>query len=182
MTNYERLATARAISHDIRNYAHKRGLMFFCDVFADDILHGFNKRSNDIYNAFEYAIDDDEGLAIRSRLGSFLSSAHSGKWCAQIIHTDGADYPYYPYRGEFYFESGEEVLCEGCDWNSFCVDVAEKTGIRLPLRKNMRFFKLSDFEQIAGLDAAHIRGMIQVTKKEIFVNGWRAYKAIRDFT
>lgn len=103
----------------------------------------------------------------------------NGAWCADIIHADGADdFPKYAYRGTFYFKSGDEATAYGVDWNSFCTDVRMKTGIVLPLRKDMRFFKLSDYEQIAGLDAAHVRGMVQVTKKEIFVNGWRASEAI----
>lgn len=103
----------------------------------------------------------------------------NGKWCADIIHTDGADtFPQFAYRGTFYFENGNEATAYGVDWQSFCTDVRLKTSIVLPLRKDMRFFKLSDYEQIAGLDAAHERGMVQVTKKEIFVNGWRASEAI----
>ena len=99
-----------------------------------------------------------------------------GAWCADIIHTDGADFPEYPYSGVFYFANGLEVKCFGADWKAFCDDVASKTwGIRLPQRKEMRFYKLSDREQIAGIDAAHERPEgIQVSMQERIVKGWYA--------
>lgn len=104
----------------------------------------------------------------------------NGPWCADIIHEDDAnDFPKYAYRGTFYFKNGLSATAYGVDWNSFCTDVRMKTGIVLPLRKDMRFFKLSDFEQIAGLDAAHERpNGIHVSKRERFGEGWRACEAI----
>ena len=180
MTKYERIIESREIVSAIQKYAYSRKSFYFCGIHADDIAHGYTEKSREILGVFDFVVDDEDGINIKNRLSSFLASAHSGKWCASIIHTTNADYPVYSYRGEFHFETGEEVLCEGCDWNSFCIDVIDKTGIGLPLRKYMRFFKLSDFEQIAGLDAAHVRGMCQVTKHEIFKKGWRAYTAILD--
>lgn len=131
-----------------------------------------------------YKMTDEERYIYFRLHDALLREADSidlnGKWCADIIHTDGADtFPQFAYRGTFYFESGAEATAYGVDWPSFCTDVRLKTGIRLPLRKNMQFFKLSDFEQIAGIDAAHERpNGFHVTKRERFGEGWRAHEAI----
>lgn len=131
-----------------------------------------------------YKMTDEERYIYFRLHDALLREAGSidlnGKWCADIIHTDGADtFPQFAYRGTFYFESGAEATAYGVDWSSFCTDVRLKTGIRLPLRKNMQFFKLSDFEQIAGIDAAHERpNGFHVTKRERFGEGWRAHEAI----
>lgn len=138
-----------------------------------------DERNND------YAMTDEDRYIFFRLHNALLREADgvevNGPWCADIIHTDGADdFPKFAYRGTFYFKTGADVTAYGVDWNSFCTDVRLKTGIRLPLRKSMKFYKLSDFEQIAGIDAAHSRqehGCI-ITKKERFCDGWRASEAI----
>lgn len=131
-----------------------------------------------------YSMNDEDRYTFFRLHNALLREADtldlSGAWCADIIHEDGAnDFPKFAYRGTFYFKSGDEATAYGVDWQSFCTDVRMKTGIRLPLRKNMKFYKLSSFEQIAGLDAAHIRpNGVHVTAEERFGEGWRASEAI----
>lgn len=99
----------------------------------------------------------------------------NGAWCAIIVHENGIGY-----RGNFLFETGAAREPYGENWKAFCEDVRKKTGISLLPRNSMNFYKLSDYEQVAGLDAAHVRGDCRVTKKEIFVRGWRPETAILD--
>lgn len=172
---------ARQIAGAMAKYYDAADKPFLWMHTADIIRRGWNAESTRILNEFKQLVDldDSDGIRLIGRLALFLNHAHSGKWCAQIVHTEGADFPTYAYRGEIYFASGAVVEALGCDWSSFCADVNAKTGIRFPLRKDMKFHRISSFEQFAGLDAAHTRGTCHVTKTEIDC-GWRAYTAIID--
>ena len=142
------------------------------------------ERYNAYYAADEFRMTDEERYTFFRLHDALLREADNidlnGPWCADIIHTGGADdFPKFAYRGTFHFKSGDEATAYGVDWDSFCTDVRLKTGIRLPLRKDMKFYKLSDYEQIAGIDAAHERPQgCHITKRERFVEGWNAEEAM----
>ena len=69
------------------------------------------------------------------------------------------------YRGIFEFE---QCACEvsGNGWKEFRENVRRDTGIEIPMKKYFKFEKLSDFEEIAGIDASHPRETCIVTMKD----------------
>ena len=89
-----------------------------------------------------------------------------GRFNADIIRdkTDNT------YRGIFECDLCScEVLGNG--WRDFADNVKRDTGIEIPLKKHFVFEKLSDFEEIAGIDASHTRKSCIVTMQDR-KNGW----------
>lgn len=88
---------------------------------------------------------------------------------ADIIRDKAAN----TYRGIFEFE---QCSCEvtGAGWKEFRENVKRDTGIEIPLKKYFRFEKLSDFEEIAGIDASHPRKSCIVTMQDRR-NGWQRW-------
>ena len=76
------------------------------------------------------------------------------------------------YRAICSFPNRPDVSAEGIGWKAFWEDFRNKTGIWLPARKYFCFCKLSDFEQLAGVDASHVRKSCIVTKQDR-LRGWR---------
>ena len=97
---------------------------------------------------------------------------YSGKWTADILYSkeDG-------YRGIFEFEQGGEITVYGSNWKTFREEVAYQTGVALPMRKYFPFQKLSDYEQIAGIDAANCRHTCMVDMMDRLL-GWRMHDAL----
>lgn len=85
------------------------------------------------------------------------------KWKADIIHVDGEGY-----RAIFSMDSGEEMdIAAACvPWRELCRLIDDYIGIRLPSKRCFKFEKLSDFEQIAGVDAATTRESCIVTMED----------------
>lgn len=63
---------------------------------------------------------------------------------------------------------------EATGWRELCANVERDAGIRFPLKKYFKFEKLSDFEQIAGIDASHVRPSCVVTMQDRR-SGWNRW-------
>ena len=90
------------------------------------------------------------------------------RWNADIIRDTETNH----YRALFTFYSGPGVEAAGDGWRELCDNVTLLTGIRLPHRKWFSFSKLSDWEQIAGIDASHTRQTCIVSRDDRR-QGWR---------
>ena len=75
------------------------------------------------------------------------------------------------YRAIISFEDKPDVTAYGDGWRDLCDNVKFITGICFPLRKFFKWSKLSDWEQIAGIDASHVRPSCVVTIEDRR-NGW----------
>lgn len=97
---------------------------------------------------------------------------YSGAWTADFFYSkeDG-------YRGEFEFEIGGEATVYGVNWKAFREEVVRRTGVALPMRKYFHFQTLSDYEQIAGIDAANPRPTCMVNMMDRLL-GWRRDDAL----
>lgn len=54
--------------------------------------------------------------------------------------------------------------------------MSRDTGIEIPLKKYFRFEKLSDFEEIAGIDASHPRENGCIVTMQDRRNGWKRWE------
>ena len=86
---------------------------------------------------------------------------------ADIIHVDGSGY-----RAIFSFPDYPDIDIDLCGtWKDFRDEVKRVCGIWLPARKWFSWSKLSDFEQLAGIDASHTRKTCIVSARDRR-NGW----------
>lgn len=92
------------------------------------------------------------------------------KWNADIIRDTDTN----RYRAIISFNYRRDADIEGNGWRDLCENVRRATGICLPLRKFFQWSKLSDFEQIAGIDACHVRPSCIVTREDRR-NGWARF-------
>lgn len=92
------------------------------------------------------------------------------KWNADIIR----DTELNRYRAIITFDDRPEVDTEGSGWRELCANVRRLAGISFPLRKYLQWGKLSDYEQIAGIDACHTRKSCVVTTKDR-KSGWMRF-------
>ena len=90
------------------------------------------------------------------------------RWNADIIRDTETN----EYRALFAFETGPDIEAVGHGWRELCDNVTFLTGIRLPRCKAFSWHKLSDWEQLAGIDASHIRPTCIVSKTDRRY-GWR---------
>lgn len=93
------------------------------------------------------------------------------KWNADIIRDTTCN----RYRAIITFDYRPEVDIEGNGWKDLVSAVRRATGICFPMKKYFQFSKLSDWEQIAGIDASHVRATCIVTRADR-KNGWMRYK------
>lgn len=93
------------------------------------------------------------------------------KWNADIIR----DINFNRYRAIITFEDRKEIDIEGNGWKELCSAVYRVSGIRFPMKKYFQFSKLSDYEQIAGIDASHTRNSC-IVKMSDRKAGWMRYK------
>ena len=77
------------------------------------------------------------------------------------------------YRAIVSFPTRPDISAEGIGWKAFWEDFRNKTGIWLPNRKYFRFCKLSDFEELAGVDASHTRENGCIVTKQDRLRGWK---------
>ena len=89
------------------------------------------------------------------------------KWNCDIIRNTDTN----EYRASVEREDGFSVDVYGDNWRDLCKNVRSALGITFPLKKYFEFSRLSDFEQIAGIDASHTRATCIVTMKDRFA-GW----------
>ena len=92
-------------------------------------------------------------------------------WNMDIIHKDGEGY-----RAIITTDAHEEAQF-GCfgewySWKQLSALIERATYIRIPKRKEFRFEKLSAFEQIAGIDASHIRPQGSLVTMQERQCGW----------
>ncbi|MBO4796760.1 MAG: hypothetical protein J5553_05175 [Verrucomicrobia bacterium] len=92
----------------------------------------------------------------------------TNRWNADIIRDTTVN----SYRAIFAFESGPDVEVYGDGWRELCDNIRFVTGIEIPMKKYFKFQRLSDWEQIAGIDASHTRPTCVVTMADR-KNGWR---------
>ena len=89
------------------------------------------------------------------------------RWNMDIIKSSDG------YRGIISFEYAPTVNIDYCKtWREFYEKTRETTGICIPKRKYFTFHKLSDFEQLSGIDASHVRKSCVVTKGDR-LSGWK---------
>ena len=100
------------------------------------------------------------------------NNIYRGRFCGHIIQEHFAGY-----RGYFCFESGGEIDIFGADWKQFRENMVKATGVVLPMRKYFCFAPISDYEMIAGIDAANQRTTCIVNGSE-YKSGWRAWEAL----
>lgn len=92
------------------------------------------------------------------------------KWNADIIRETDTN----RYRAIISFDNKPDIAVEGNGWRDFYKNVDQIAQIRFPMHKFFQWSKLSDFEQIAGIDACHVRPSCIVTKEDRR-NGWKRY-------
>lgn len=90
------------------------------------------------------------------------------KWNADIIQNEATG----EYRAVISFDDRPDVEAYGDDYRELLDNVTFITGIRFPRKKYLKFYRLSDWETIAGIDASHTRESCVVTKEDRRA-GWR---------
>ena len=93
------------------------------------------------------------------------------KWNADIIRDNETN----RYRAIITFEDRPEIDVESNGWRELCANVRRACGICFPMKKHFQFANLSDWEQIAGIDASHTRASCIVTMEDRR-NGWMRFK------
>ena len=90
------------------------------------------------------------------------------RWNMDIIHSaDG-------YRAIISTDNTADINIDfSKTWQEFAAEVKYITGISLPIRKHISFYKLSDFEQYAGIDASHCRPQGCIVSAKERRQGWR---------
>lgn len=83
-----------------------------------------------------------------------------------IIHKTGAGY-----RAIITTENGSETETAGRNWEELRTATTSVAGLDIGKRKYYSFYKLSDFETVAGVDASHVRQSCMVTMQDRR-NGW----------